>query len=141
MKKQPSYKLDDDLLRKYLSGDLSADESKNLDEILESDPSSKQYLQQMEKIWNLSGSIREINSIDREGDWSIIRQKLQTAAQPELENPQSRTLPSARTLALRIARIAALFIMVSLAAYMLYYYTGSGAMSKMDRITGLLCSP
>ncbi|MFC2112437.1 FecR domain-containing protein [Bacteroidota bacterium] len=144
MKKQPTYNLDEDLLRKYLSGDLSSNETQALEKILESDPSARQHLEQMEKIWKLSGSIVEIQSIDTEGDWKTISRKISTTGQKrqldfhanhKQEASRELTLNPARTMAFRIARIAAIFIMVSISAYMLYYFTGSGPMSKIRWIT------
>ena len=148
MKNKPTYNLDDDLLRKYLSGDLSAKQSKGLNQILESDPTVKHYLEQMDKIWKTSGRIGEIEKIELEGDWKAIQQKAETRSMASSGNlnlsenlnsagspASTKTQVSTRTLAFRFVRIAAIFILVSLAAYMLYYYTGNGAMSKMDWIT------
>ena len=126
MKNQNKYKLADDLLRRYLLGELSKDESTNLEKILDSDPASRKYLEQMEQIWKLSSSMGAIESIDKEGDWNIIREKLQTSRRPQKQT---------RSLVFRIARVAAIFILACFAGYMVYQFTGPGLGNSVEWIT------
>ena len=131
MKTMNTYKPDDDLLRKYLGGDLSTEESAALQKILDSDPSAREYLDRMEKIWKLSASLGEIDGIDLEGDWKVIRKKSGKASR----NIREARKIGPKTVLFRVARIAAIFILACLAGYSIYYYKGSGLLDQKEWIT------
>jgi len=131
MKKQPSYKIDNEILRKYLAGNLSGEESATLKKLLDTDPATSDYLEQMEKIWDLSSGIGDFGSIDTNGDWNTWRQKLDTKTS---SGPGTIDFHP-RSLAYRIVRIAAVFLLVSATAFMLYYFTGQGLLSRNGWVT------
>jgi ferric-dicitrate binding protein FerR (iron transport regulator) len=131
MKNLHAKNMDDDLLIKYLTGDLSAEDAEAIRLAIEADPAKKEYLEQMEKIWKLSGGIKDFQRIDTTGDWDSLRGRFgfsQQAATPSLIN-------KTRSLAFRMIRVAAMILLVFAAGFMIYYYTGSGALSRMDWTT------
>ncbi len=131
MKKQQPYKMDDDLLMRYFTGELSGQESEALGKSLEADPSKREYLERMEKLWNLSGSIQDFQSIDTAKDWNTLRKKFGSSEISGQPDPWKRTI----SLTHRLIRIAAIILLVFGSAFMLYYYTGNGPISKLDWIT------
>ncbi len=120
--------MDDELLMKYLTGNLTAEESETIRLSIEAEPANREYLEQ---IWRSSGSIREFQSIDAAKDWSSLRERFGFSEQPKEHHP-SRQI---RRMTFRIMRVAALILLVFASAFMIYYYTGNGRLSKMDWIT------
>jgi ferric-dicitrate binding protein FerR (iron transport regulator) len=129
MKMQPANIMDDELLMKYLTGNLTAEESETFRLSMEAEPANRKYLEQMELIWKSSGSIREFQSIDAAKDWNSLRERFGFSKQPEEHHP-SRQI---RRMTFRIMRVAAIILLAFASAFMIYYYTGN--LSKMDWIT------
>ncbi|MFC2080948.1 FecR domain-containing protein [Bacteroidota bacterium] len=131
MKNQAKYPIKDDLLMKYLSGDLSEEESKAVQLFLESDPDHRVYLEEMRKIWNLSSGINEFQSIDKKQDWLTLQERIKSS---ETSNGSTIRMQS-RQLSYRIIRIAAVFLLAFATAFTVYYYSGHGPLSKMQWVT------
>ncbi len=123
--------MDDELLMKYLIGNLTAEESETIRLSMEAEPSNRKYLEQMEQIWKSSGSIREFQSIDAAKDWNSLRERFGFSKQPEEHHPTRQI----RRMTFRILRVAALILLVFASTFLIYYYTGNGRLSKMDWIT------
>ena len=123
--------MDDELLMKYLTGNLTAEESETIRLSMEAEAANREYLEQMEQIWKSSGSIREFQSIDAAKDWNSFRERFGFSKQPEEHHP-SRQI---RRMTFRIMRVAALILLVFASTFLIYYYTGNGRLSKMDWIT------
>ena len=119
--------MDDDLIMKYLTGNLSPEESESLRHSMESDPASKKYLEEMEKIWKSAGSIRDFQSIDAAKDWLTLRDRFGFKEQAREHHPTGIT----RSILFRIARVAAILLLVIATSLMIYYFTGDGGMSRM----------
>ena len=133
--------MNDTLLIRYLTGELTAQETEMLRQELESDPDKRKYLKQMEKIWKRSGSIEDFRSIDAANDWLILKEKFRTPEQtlpgvPTIPFPTKRQFPS-RSLTYIIARIAAIALLVLATALMTYYYKGNGPLSKVEWVSML----
>lgn len=123
--------MDDELLKKYLTGNLTPEESETIRLFMEAEPANREYLEQMEQIWKSSGNIREFQSIDAAKDWNSLRKRFGFSKQPEEHHP-SRQI---RRMTFRIMRVAALILLVFASTFLIYYYTGNGRLSKMDWIT------
>jgi transmembrane sensor len=128
MKKRPLPHMDDEQLIKYLTRELTDADAAAIRRSIEADPAAQQYLEQMEKIWNASGAIKDFQCIDPASDWPALRAKIgfpRIAAKPS-------ALRQARHLTLRFVRVAAAILLVFAAGFMIYYYAGNGALSKME---------
>ena len=121
--------MDDDLLMKYLTGNLSPEESESFRLSIEADPASKTYVEELEKIWKSAGSIREFQSIDAAKDWQSMRDRFGFSAQVAREHHPSRFT---RSMVYRMARAAAILLLVMASSFLIYYYTGNGRMSRLD---------
>ncbi len=131
MKNQRAKNMEDELLIRYLTGDLSTEDAEAIRLSIETDPVKKHRLEQMEKIWKLSGSIKDFQQINIARDWDSLRGRFRLSDQAAATIPFHRT----RALAFRIIRVAAVILMLFAAAFMIYYYTGSGILSRMDWTT------
>jgi len=131
MKNLHANNMDDDLLIKYFTGDLSGEDAEAIRLAIEADPVKKEYLEQMEKIWKLSGGIKDFQRIDTARDWDSLRGRFGFSQQTAAPSPINKT----RSLAFRIILVAAMILLVFAAGFMIYYYTGSGALSRMDWTT------
>lgn len=107
MKMKKKITIDDDLIRRSLEGEMTAEESEKLHRILESDPAAADEIESIRKIWDASSRIAEIDAMDQEGDWKTIRSRIKPV----------------RRIYLQVARIAAVFILAALAGYMLYDFS------------------
>lgn len=123
--------MDDELLLKYLSGDLTAEESKTIRLFLEAAPANREYLEQMEQIWKSSGSIRDFQSIDAAADWNSLHEKFGFSKQAREHHPSRQF----RRMTYRVMRVAALILLAFASAVFIYYYTGNGRFSKLDWVT------
>jgi transmembrane sensor len=120
--------MDDTLLIKFLRGELSGEDSEAIRISIEADPAKREYLEQMERIWKLSGSIKDFQRIDTTKDWNSIHEKFgfsSPSAEPSRFN-------KSRSLAFMIVRLAALVLLLFASGFMIYYYTGNGAISRME---------
>lgn len=144
MKTQNIYNPDDEFLRKYLQGELTPEEMDSLEKHLESDPAAREHFEKMKRIWRISTSIGDFQSIDTEKDWSEWKKKLTAATSgiPPPMDPGKSLEDSPPTLPLRPARhgvrfirVAASIILATLTASLIYYYTGNGVLSKTDWLT------
>jgi ferric-dicitrate binding protein FerR (iron transport regulator) len=120
--------MDDELLFRYLTGDLSGQEAEDIRLSLENDPAGREYLAQMEKMWKLSGSIENFQRIDLAGDWNVLRERI-AFSKPSLTLP---AYTKTRSLTLRVVRVAALILLALAAGFMIHYYTGHGTMGRLD---------
>ncbi len=123
--------MDDDLLMKYLTGHLGPEESESLRLSMESDPAIREYLEEGEKIWKSAGSILEFQSIDAAKDWISMRDRFgfrNTAA-------EHHPLRITRSMVFRMARVAAVLLLVMATSFLIYYYTGNGPMSRLEWTT------
>ncbi len=82
----------------------------------------------MEKIWNHSGSIKEFQCIDAAKDWNSIHEKFGFSPSPA----EPSRFNKSRSLAFPIVRVAALMLLLFASGFMIYYYTGNGAFSRME---------
>jgi transmembrane sensor len=131
MKKQAVHIMDEELLMKYLTGNLSVEESETVRLSMEAEPAKREYLEHMEQIWKSSGSIREFQSLDAAGDWNSLRERFGFSKQAQEHHP-SRQI---RRMTYRIMRVAALILLIFASTFLIYYYTGNGRLSKLDWIT------
>jgi transmembrane sensor len=118
--------MDDDLLIKFLRGELTGEDSEAIRISIETDPSKREYLEQMEKIWMLSGSIKDFQRIDTASDWKSIHERFgfsPPSAEPSVFHKNRR-------LAFPIVRVAALILLLFVSGFMIYYFTGNGAISR-----------
>ena len=123
--------MDDELLMKYLTGNLTAEESETMRLSMEAEPATREYLEQMEQIWKSSGSIREFQSIDAAKDWNSLHDKFGFPKQAKEHHPSRQV----RRITVRVLRVAALFLLAFASTFLIYYYTGNGRLSKMDWVT------
>lgn len=123
--------MDDELLIKYLSGDLSTEESETIRLFLEAKPANREYLEQMDQIWKSSGNLRKFQSIDAAGDWNSLYERFGFSEQAREYHPSGPI----RRMTYRAMRIAALILLAFASAVLINYYTGNGRFSKLDWIT------
>ena len=123
--------MDDELLIKYLTGDLTPEESETMRLFLEAEPANKEYLEQMEQIWKSSGSIREFQSIDAARDWNSVHDRVGFSKEVQKHHPARQVW----RMAYPVVRLAAFFLLAFASAFLIYYYTGNGRFSKMDWIS------
>lgn len=123
--------MDDELLMKYLSGNLTSEESETMRLYMEAEPAIREYLEQMEQIWKSSGSIREFQSIDAAKDWNSLHERFGFSKKAREHHPSRQV----RTMTFRAMRVAALILLAFASTFLIYYYTGNGGFSKMDWIT------
>ncbi|MDP1800554.1 MAG: FecR family protein, partial [Bacteroidota bacterium] len=91
------------LLGKYISGNASAEEEKEIIAWLKEHPGNEEELEQAKQIWNLARNLKKNNSNDTEKAWQDF--KLITTAQPAHKIKRSKFYP------LKIAASVALFIL------------------------------
>ena len=123
--------MNDELLMKYLTGNLSTEESEAIRLSMEAEPANREYLEQMEQIWKSSASIREFQSIDAARDWNLIRDGFGFPEQPG----EHRPIRQFKAITYPIIRWAAFILLAFATAFMIYYYAGNGILSKMDWMT------
>lgn len=123
--------MNDELLMKYLTGNLSTEESEAIRISMEAEPANREYLEEMEKIWKSSASIREFQSIDAARDWNFIRDGFGFPEQPGEHHP----IRPFKVITFPIIRWAAFILLAFATAFMIYYYVGNGMFSKMDWMT------
>lgn len=123
--------MDDELLIKYLTGNLTPEESETMRLFMEAEPANTEYLEQMEQIWKSSGSIREFQSIDAARDWNLFRDRFGFSKQVREHHPSRQV----RRMAYPVLRVAAFILLAFASAFLIYYYTGNGRFSKMQWIS------
>jgi ferric-dicitrate binding protein FerR (iron transport regulator) len=133
MKKKRAYQLNEKLLMRYFTGGLTSQESDEIRKSVEADPGKRECLEQMEKIWNSSGSIKDFQAIDLFGDWNRLRGKMMFSEQAG--RTRTNLGIHSRSLSYKLIRVAALILLAFASAFMLYYYTSNGPLSKRDWIT------
>ena len=120
--------MDDELLIKYLTGNLTPEESESLRLFLEAEPANRDYLEQMEKIWKSSGNVPVFQSIDAAKDWNSIRNRFGFPNQVREFHPTRQI----RRMTYPVLRMAAFILLAFASAFLIYYYTGNGRFSKLE---------
>jgi ferric-dicitrate binding protein FerR (iron transport regulator) len=67
---------DEELLRRYVQGELGPEESGKLEKRLDSEPVLREEFRQMKRIWDLSASMGDFRSIDAESDWNKLKKMI-----------------------------------------------------------------
>ncbi|MCK5136014.1 MAG: FecR domain-containing protein [Bacteroidales bacterium] len=90
------------LVPKFLSGELTPDENRLFREILRQDPGKQVLVDEYRKIWDSVGSVANRESYDLDAEWEIMREKL----------PETGLLPrtSTRSILFYTIRIAAVLL-------------------------------
>jgi ferric-dicitrate binding protein FerR (iron transport regulator) len=123
--------MDDKLLISYLNGELDPEDAETFRRSLEGDPAGQEYLDQMERIWQSSAAMKDFQGIDPAGDWQALREEIGFKLPAAKPSPLRQT----RSLTRRVLRVAALILLALTTGFMIYYYTGQGALSKPDWIS------
>ena len=92
------------LIAKKLSGELSLEEERQLEQWLESDPANEVTLQETERIWKASGSLKPEYSPDADKGWQILKAKLE-------KDNKVIALPRSRDWMRIAAAVLALFVL------------------------------
>ncbi len=110
MKAKNNY-INDDLLVKYLLGETSEEEIKNIDQWLAENEDNRIYFEQFKKIWTESRKLGKETDVDEEAAWLRFRSRL---------NEPVTTAVVLKNNSFGWLRIAALFLIIAGAA-LLYY--------------------
>jgi transmembrane sensor len=112
----------DELIGKYLAGEASASERTEVDNWASMSVANKQYIEQMKTVFNKAASIREWQQFDADAAWNKMKSRMQ---------------PSAKTVAMKPQRNAAIYWRVA-ASLLFILSVGYGMYAWLQKPTDML---
>ncbi|MFA0963589.1 FecR family protein [Roseivirga sp. BDSF3-8] len=114
-----------ELVGRYLSGEASEEEIKQVESLMESDESFRSYVQDSRWVWKNSEKVSEAGQIDVDAAWQRVSSRLSDADLASSVAPKGRMA----SMPVRLSRVAAAVIalvMISAIAYFMFnrYPTG-----------------
>ena len=125
MKTDPTYY--NNLISRYFLGEASAEEIAVLEKWVEAAPENRKVFQEYGKTWKAIEKSGTGPTIDLDQEWTALKHKMSGNPHPvshglypdsPLLNPVSRLFPN------YLFRIAALFLLLAIPAFLLYHYYG-----------------
>ncbi|HVK49878.1 MAG TPA: FecR domain-containing protein, partial [Pseudobacter sp.] len=110
------YNMSDDLLVKYLLGEASAGERREVEHWIDADPDHQRYYEQFKFIWDESQDLAAKSAVDENDAWKRFQQRVSG----EQDMPVMTVVKPART-KWYDTRVAAAVIMLVGVAALLYY--------------------
>ena len=71
--------IDQELLVRFLSGDANGLETDQVEAWIEADERNRQYVDQMRRLWESSGNVKDFMSIDVKEDWEKVSGRINSA--------------------------------------------------------------
>lgn len=105
------------LMNKYLSNELSLDETNDLLEWLDCDPARADLLKELQEIWDKTKDYPENFKVDTRAAWHKLTNNIKAQ-----EKKQQRSLMPSTSLNARNAIIGLLFFLLFLAVSIYYYF-------------------
>jgi ferric-dicitrate binding protein FerR (iron transport regulator) len=75
--------LDHELLVRYLAGEATAPERRQVDDWLAADPKNQRYAEDLRRLWERSAAAGDFAAFDAEADWRLVRARMN----PDWEQP------------------------------------------------------
>lgn len=116
--------MNDDLPVKYLLGEASPEERRQVEAWAAASEGNKKYLEQLRYVWVESKKLEAVSTVDENAAWQKFKQKI--AAQPAAP----KTIPLGRST--NWMRVAAALIMMIGGSYMAYFYLYSGRIITLE---------
>jgi ferric-dicitrate binding protein FerR (iron transport regulator) len=117
----------ENLLSRYLSGELGPEEERSFLEELERDASLKDQAEEYRKIWESVGSVSESVSYDMDAEWSRMEPRL-----PGFSRATKKDAPGkVRSLVYYTYRIAAVLVLGVVLSLSWFYMTNRAGMEKV----------
>lgn len=129
--KKRNENIDIELITRFLSGESSASEKKQLERWLSEDPDHTRLLDQYKKVWNEIGRIKSVAGIDLDTEWQALESRLEEGE--KVVSITSRRKRSASFYIGRIAVAAMLAVILTFSGILLVNRIGYRTLATMDR--------
>ncbi len=120
----------DDLLVKYMLGEATGAEQKEVQDWMAADPNNQKYFEDFKLIWDQSKDLAGTSDIDENEAWQRFTQRV---AKEEADAPSTRIIPLQRT---NWMRAAAILLILAIAGGIANYLTGNTGMEMRTARSG-----
>jgi len=114
-----------DLIARYLFGELAESELHVFSEWLKADPENEKLFLETQKVWSLVEQDRVHSTMNTENEWIAMKEKMQASGNAEMNKIEKVVLlnqDKGKSVFQRLWKVAAAVIVLLVSSFFMYYY-------------------